>query len=514
MAQERLSMRKIKEVLRLYFELRLGKKKIARACSVSPSTVKDYVLRFEKAGLTWPLSEEMDDSALSLLLFPSEGRRSSKYPTPEFGKVHEELKKKGGTLMLLWQEYKERHTEGHQYSRFCDLYRKWAKKLDLSLRQEYRAGEKLFVDFAGKTIPVIDPSTGEIRDAKIFVAVMGASSYTYAEAVPSEDLPSWTGAHIRAFEYFGGVPEIIVPDNLRSGVSKTCRYEPDINPTYHDLCKHYGTVVIPARVARPKDKAKVEVGVLLVTRWIIAVLRHHTFFSIHELNERIMELLEKLNFRLFRKFNRSRRDLFDAIDRPALKPLPETRYEYAEWKKATVSIDYHIEVDGHFYSVPYQLVRQQVEVRITASVIEVLFKGKRIATHRRSHRKGGFTSIHEHRPKSHQKYLEWTPSRFISWAEKTGPHTKELIEKVLAGKLHPEQGFRTCLGILGLGKKYETGRLEAACQRALAIRAFSYRSIKSILESGYDRKPLKDQNEEVIPSIQHKNIRGHSYYLH
>ncbi len=514
MAQERLSMRKIKEVLRLYFELRLGKKKIARACSASPSTVKDYIHRFEKAGLIWPVPDEMDDSALYRILFPSEGKRSSRSAAPEFGKMHEELKKKGVTLMLLWQEYKEKFPEGYQYSQYCELYRKWAKKLDLSLRQEYRAGEKMFVDFAGKTIPVVDPLTGEIRDARVFVAVLGASSYTYAEAVPSEDLPSWTGAHVRAFEHFGGVPEIIVPDNLKSGVSKTCRYEPDINPTYHDLCKHYGTVVIPARVAKPKDKAKVEAGVLLVTRWIIAALRHHTFFSIHELNERIMELLERLNNRKFRKLDRSRKDLFEAIDRPALRPLPESRYEYAEWKKATVNIDYHIEVDGHFYSVPYQLTRQPMEVRMTSTVIEVFFKGKRIAIHERSYKKGGFSSIHEHRPKSHQKYLEWTPSRFISWAEKIGPCTKELIEKVLSGKVHPEQGFRTCLGILSLGRKYETARIEAACQRALVIRAYSYKSVKSILESGYDRKPVKDEKEEVMPAIQHENIRGNSYYLH
>lgn len=512
-------MRKIKEILRLYLELKLGKKKIARACSVSPSTVKEYVRRFEASGLIWPLPPDMDDAALVRILFPSEPKSSSSSSasspqTPDFSQIHQELKKKGVTLMLLWQEYKESCPSGYQYSRFCDLYRQWAKKLDLSLRQEYRAGEKMFVDFAGTTIPVTDQSTGEIKGAKIFVAVMGASSYTYAEAVPGEDLPSWTGAHVRAFEYFGGVPEMVIPDNLRSGVSKACRYEPDINPTYNDLCRHYGTVVIPARVRKPKDKAKVEAGVLLVTRWIIAALRHHTFFSIHELNERIAELLERLNNRQFRNLKKSRKELFEIIDRPALKSLPETRYEYAEWKKATVNIDYHIEVDGHLYSVPYQLVRQPVEARMTSTVMEVFYKGKRIAIHKRSYKKGGFTSVHEHRPESHKKYLEWTPSRFISWAEKTGPYTKELIEKVLSGKVHPEQGYRTCLGILGLGKKYEAGRLESACQRSLAIRSYSYKSVKSILESGYDKKPLRDEKEEVIPDIQHENIRGNSYYLH
>lgn len=508
----RLSMRKTKEILRLHWGVGLGKRQISRACNVSPSTVVDYIRRAEGAGLAWPLPDDMDDTTLEALLFPPEPpQKTFCRPMPCLEEMHRELRKKGVTLQLLWMEYKEKYPEGYQYSQFCEIYRRWAKRLDLSLRQEYRAGEKMFIDFAGKGIPIVNPVTGEIKEAEIFVAVLGASNYTYAEAVESQSLPSWIGAHVRAFEYFGGVTEILVPDNLKSGVTKACRYEPDLNPTYLDLAMYYGTAVIPARVNRPKDKAKVEAGVLLVTRWITAALRNHTFFSIAELNDAIRELLERLNTRKFKKLNTSRKDLFETIERPSLKPLPFSPYQYAEWKKATVNIDYHIEVDGHFYSAPYQLVRKQVEVRITASIIEILYQGKRIATHQRSYRKGKFTTINDHRPKSHQRYLEWTPSRIIAWAEKTGPSTTKLIETIMSSKPHPEQGFRSCLGILTLGKKYSAERIEAASKRALHISAHSYRSVKSILQSNLDRVPLPGQ-KEVTAVVDHDNIRGKQYF--
>ena len=424
--------------------------------------------------------------------------------------LRKELQVKGVTLMLLWQEYKERYPEGYQYSQFCDIYRRWTKTLDLSLRQEYLAGEKLFVDFAGKTIPITNRYTGEITQAEIFVAVLGASNYTYAEAVESQNLPSWIGAHTRAFEYFGGVAALLIPDNLKSGVSKACWYEPELNPTYLEMCQHYGTVAMPARAVKPRDKAKVEAGVLLVTRWITAALRHRTFFSIAELNTAIRELLEKLNNRKFKKLDSTRRQLFETIDRPALRPLPTERYIYAQWKKATVNIDYHIEVEGHFYSVPCQLVRQKVDVRITADTIGIIFKGKRIASHPRSYQRGKFTTITEHMPKSHQAYKDWTPSRLISWAQKAGPGTAELIETIMTTRPHPQQGFRSCLGIMSLGKKYTNERLEAAAHRALAIRSYSYRSIRAILESGMDKVAV--QTKEVISPIEHDNIRGGQYF--
>ena len=511
MAYKRLSMRKIREILRLYHELKLGKKQIAKICCVSPSTVVEYVRKTEAAGLSWPLPDDLDDTAIEAFLFPAEPPKTPDRPFPVMAELRQELQTKGVTLMLLWQEYKERYPEGYQYSQFCDLYRRWTKTLDLSLRQEYIAGEKMFVDFAGKTIPITNRYTGEITEAEIFVAVLGASNYTYAEAVESQNLPSWIGAHTRAFEYFGGVSALLIPDNLKSGVTKACRYEPELNPTYLEMCQYYGTVAMPTRASKPRDKAKVEAGVLLVTRWITAALRHRTFFSITELNTAIRELLERLNTRKFKKLDSSRRQLFEAIDKPALKPLPIERYQYAEWKRATVNIDYHIEVEGHFYSVPYQLVRQKVDVRITSDTIGVLFKGKRIISHPRSYHRGKFTTLTEHMPKSHQGYTEWTPSRLISWAEKTGPGIAKLIDTIMTTRPHPQQGFRSCLGIMGLGKKYTNERLEAAAHRALAIRSYSYRSIKAILESGMDK--IAAQAKEVIPPIEHDNIRGQQYYL-
>lgn len=510
MAQKRLSMRKIREILRLYHELKLGKKQIAKICSMSSSTVVEYVRKAKAAGLSWPLPEHLDDTAIEALLFPAEAPKLPDRPFPIMAELRQELQSKGVTLMLLWQEYKERYPEGYQYSQFCEHYRRWSKTLDLSLRQEYLAGEKLFVDFAGRTIPITNRHTGQSSEAEIFVAVLGASNYTYAEAVQSQSLPSWIGAHTRAFEYFGGVSALLVPDNLKSGVTKACRYEPDLNPTYLEMCRHYGTVAMPARAGKPKDKAKVEAGVLLVTRWITAALRHRTFFSLAELNTAIRELLERLNNRKFKKLDTTRRQLFEAIDKPALKPLPVQRYEYAEWKRATVNIDYHIEVEGHFYSVPEQLRRQKVDVRITTDTIAVFFKGKRIASHLRSYHRGKFTTIAEHMPKAHQGYREWTPSRLISWAEKSGPSTARLIETIMTTRPHPQQGFRSCLGIMGLGKKYTNERLEAAAHRALAIRAYSYRSIRAILESGMDRVAV--QAKEVIPVIEHDNIRGGQYF--
>lgn len=512
MAKERLSMRKIREILRLHFELKLGKKPIGRVCSVSPSTVIDYVRRAEEAGLGWPLPDDLDDTSLEARLFQApRNPRTTERPMPPMAEIHQELHKKGVTLQLLWTEYKENNPEGYQYSQFCEHFRRWKETMDVSLRQEHRAGEKMFIDFAGKGIAVVNPSTGEVKDVEIFVAVLGASNYTYAEAVLSQDLPSWIGAHIRAFEYFGGVSEILVPDNLKTGITKPCRYEPDLNPTYLDMCQHYGTVVIPARVRRPKDKAKVEAGVLLVTRWITAALRHHTFFSIAEVNKKIRELLERLNTRKFKKLNTSRKELFETLEKPSLKPLSVTRYEYAEWKKATVNIDYHIEIDGHFYSAPYQLVRKKVEARFTSTVVEVLYQGKRVAIHQRSYMRGKFTTLNEHRPKSHQKYLEWTPSRIITWAERTGPATAKLVETIMATKPHPEQGFRSCLGILSLGRKYSTERLEAASKRALHIKACSYKSVKSILMTNLDRVALPGQ-KEVIVTTEHENIRGERYF--
>jgi transposase len=475
--------------------------------------VGEYLRRAEAAGLGWPLPEDLDESALEQRLFPPAPMLPlAARPVPVWEAVHRELKAtQGMSLFLLWQEYKAGAPEGFQYSWFCEQYRAWLGKLDLVMRQEHRAGEKCFVDYAGQTVPVIERLTGEARPAHVFVAVLGASNYTYAEATWTEALPDWIGAHVRAFAYFGGITEILVPDNLKSGVHKASRYEPDLNPTYQDLCAHYGVAVIPARVRRPRDKAKVEAGVQVVERWILARLRHAQFFSLAELNQALLRLLEELNTRPFKKLPGSRRTLFETLDRPALRPLPAEPYVYAEWKRARVHIDYHIEVDDHYYSVPYALVKQVLDVRVTAHTVECFRKGSRVASHTRSSQKGRHTTLPEHMPEAHRSYAQWTPQRLIDWAAKTGPATAATVEGILRSRAHPQQGFRSALGLVRLGKDYGAERLEAACSRALAVGAVSFKSVQAILKHGLDRQPLPAP-ELTPPAPAHENLRGPDYY--
>lgn len=505
-------MRKVKEVLRLSWGCALSNRKVARSCSTTHGTVAEYVRRARRAGLSWPLPEDLDDARLEELLWPPPVLISTEErPLPDWSVVDRELRGKGVTLFLLWQEHKERHPEGYQYSRFCDLYRAWCGKLDLVMRQSHRAGEKMFVDYCGQTVPVVDRSRGRVREAQIFVAVLGASNYSYAEATWGQSMPEWISSHVRAFSYFGGVPEVVIPDNLKSAITKACRYEPDLNPTYQELATYYGTAVIPARVRKPRDKAKVEVGVQVVERWILARLRHRRFFSLAELNEAIGDLLVQLNRRPFKKLPGCRKDLYRRLERPALRPLPAVAYEYAEWKKARVNIDYHIEVDRHYYSVPYQLVGKQVDVRVTERTVECFYKSKRVASHIRSHLGGRHSTVRDHMPEPHRQYLDWTPQRLVRWAQKTGAATAKLVESILASRPHPQQGYRSCLGIMRLGKTYGSDRLEAACQRALAIGATTYKSIQSILKTGLDQRPLPARSAAPDP-IKHTNIRGPGYY--
>lgn len=512
MSQERLSMRKIREILRLKWECGLSNRAIGRSCSLSHDTVGEYLRRAEAAGFSWPLPEGLDEEALHELLFPKPSRSSSQsIPLPDWSQVHTELRRKSVTLRLLWVEYRESHPDGYGYSQFCHLYRHWAKHLNPAMRLTHKAGEKLYVDYAGQTVAVVDPQTGEIRQAQIFVAVLGASNYSYAEAHAHQDLPHWIGAHVRSFAFLGGVPEIVVPDNLKAGVKHPCRYEPDLNPTYQDLAQHYGIAIIPTRVRKPKDKAKVEVGVQVVERWILARLRNRTFFSLPDLNQAIHTLLEDINARPMKHLDRSRRELFEALDQPALKPLPAQPYEYALWKQARVNIDYHVEFNKHYYSVPFALARQEVEVRATQRIIEVYFKGNRVASHPRVDTPGRHSTLSEHMPTSHKEYSEWSPERFTRWAQEIGPHTVDLVQALLAARTHPQQAYRSCLGILRLATRYGNERLEAACKRALPSGIRSYKGVKNILDAKLDRlEPEAEPHPATLSS--HANIRGESYY--
>jgi transposase len=506
-------MRKIREVLRLRWECKVPYRTIARSCTVGHSAAQECVCRAELAGLSWPLPEDLDDAALAALLYPGAqgGSSAIERALPDWAYVFTELRRKEMTLRLLWVEYREHDPQGYSYSQYCELYNRWAGHLRPSLRLIHRAGEKCFVDYAGQTIEVIDPDTGEIREAQLFVGVLGASSYTYAEAHWTQELPNWIAAHVRMSAFFQGVTEIWVPDNLKSGVTKPCRYEPGINPTYQDLARHYGVAVVPARVKKAKDKAKAEVAVQVVQRWILARLRNMQFFGLPSVNHTIGELLDEVNRRPMRHVGKSRRELFEALDRPALRPLPSKPYEMAVFAKATVGIDYHVGFDKNFYSVPFPLIRQEAWVRATDHTVEVFVRGKRVSSHRRHYTINQWYTLSEHRPPQHRNYLEWTPERFLRWAEKFGPATRQLVQTRLDSKDHPEQSFRACLGILGLAKRYGDARLEAACARALRSGIRSYHGIKNILDSGVDRLALHEESN-AAPTASHANVRGKTYY--
>jgi len=510
----KLSMRKIREVARLN-AAGLSIRQIAGSCQIARSTVGDYLGRLAVAGLGWPFEPDFSDEEIDALLFAKteEPLRPRKRVVPDWQHIHKELRRKAVTKQLLWQEYRQDNADGYGYSQFCEKYKRWAKHIDVSMRQTHVAGEKLFVDYAGIRVPVRDPISGTVLEAEIFVATLGASNYIYAEATRSQQTHDWISSHVRTFSHLGGVPQIVVPDNLKSGVTSPCRYEPDINKAYADMAAFYGVAVIPARVRKPKDKSKVETGVQIVEREVLAPLRDCTFFSLAELNEAIRERLKQVNQRPFQKLAGSRIKLFEELDKPALKPLPALCYEFAEFRTATVNIDYHIDVLGHYYSVPYDLKGQKVDVRLTSKMVEVLHRGKRTASHVRSAQQGKHTTNPEHMPKAHREHLAWTPSRIISWAGKTGPYCRQVAEKIIASREHPEQGYRSCLGIIRLGKDYEISRIEAACQRALAMDICSYGSIKSILKNGKDRENVPVQEaERLYCSAHHQNVRGKDYY--
>lgn len=507
-----VSMHKIKDILRLHFEAKLSQHQIAASLQLSSGAVNKYLALSKVANILWPLPEDMDEIKLRSLLRPHTAK-VSRYQGLDYASIHQELKCKGVTLLLLWQEYEQTHKKSaYRYAQFCTKYRDWVERQKPSMRQIHRAGEKFFIDYVGPTVDIIDPLTGEIRTAAIFVAVMGASNYTYVEATWDQTLPNWIASHVRAFQFLGGVPLLLVPDNLRSAVTKACRYEPKINKTYADLAAHYGVAVLPARPYKPKDKAKAENAVLVVERWILARLRHHTFFGLAELNAAIAKLLQELNHRPFKKLPGTRASQFEAIDKPALKQLPSRPYEFSTFLDARVHVDYHVEVDRHYYSVPHTLIKQLAHVRLTSNAVEFFFNGQRIASHIRSYLKGKHTTLSEHMPTAHQKFSEWSPGRFLNWATDIGPSTCDVIKNVLTKVTHPEQGYRSCFGILAFAKQYGKDRLESACKRAIAIGAPRRHSILSILKNGLDKQPLIKLATSSSHIKLHENIRGATHY--
>jgi transposase len=489
----------------------LSQRAIGTSLGLSIGAVNSYLGRARMVGLDWPLADEFSDAELETLLYPPPPELAAeRRPVPDWAVVHRELRRPNVTLALLWEEYRggAGGQDGFGYSWFCDLYREWAKRLKPTLRQVHTAGERVFVDFAGHTMEVIDGSTGEIREAAIFVAVLGASSYTFAAAAWTQSLPDWIALHVDMLSFMGGVPRQIVSDNLRAGITRACFYEPLVNRTYADMASHYGTAVIPARPYKPRDKAKVEVGVQVVQRWILARLRNQRFFSLVELNQAIRELIDQLNDRTMRGWGTTRRALFEELDRPALGPLPPAPYEYAAWKLCRVNLDYHVEIEKHFYSVPFRLLREQVDARITAKTVEIFHRGKLVAAHARSQRPYRPTTLAEHMPSSHRRYRDWTHERIQREAAAIGDDTAALVEIILRSRPHPEQGFRSCIGILGLAKRYDAERLDAACARALVLSTRSYSSVAAILKNAQERK----QTNPEQPSLFHENIRGSDYY--
>jgi transposase len=509
MPEPRLPMRKVHDVLRLS-AAGLSKRKIAASLGMSATAARDCIWRARRAGLAWPLPADLTDEELECRLYPPPTVAArDRRPQPEWAAVHRELRRPGVTLQLLWEEHRAVHPDGYGYSRYCELYRAWAVRLSPTMRQSHVAGERMFVDYAGTTLEVIDPSSG-VMTAQLFVAALGASSYTYAEATWTQGLSDWIGSHTRTFAFIGGAPAMVVSDNLRSGITKACFYEPAVNRTYAEMAAHYNTAIVPARPYRARDKAKVEVAVQIATRFIIAKLRNRQFFSLAALNEAIAELVAQINTRASRHLGASRRALFDDLERSALKPLPAEPYVFAEWKECRVGLDYHVEIDKHYYSVPHQLLREKVWARITARTVEVFHRSKRVAAHVRASSNRKHTTVREHMPSSHRRYADWTPERITRQAGEIGRNTSALVEIILRERKHPEQGFRACVGILRLAKTYGRERLEAACSRALEIGARSYSSVNSILKNNLDRqRPAKPADG---PAIAHDNIRGPTYF--
>ncbi len=514
MPTQRLSMRRIKQLLTMRFSAGASTREIARELGVAASTVREYLSRAAAAGIVWPLAADVTDDSLMVRLFVNGGVRAGArfHAEPDWSALVRELKRPGVNLLVLWEEYRGIHPAGYAYSRFCELFREFERRLSPTMRQQHAAGHKAFVDYSGKLVPIIDPLTGEVSTAEIFVAVLGASSLTYAEATWTQTLPDWIGAHVRMFRFWGASPRLLVPDNLKSAVHKASFYDPEVNRSYGAMATHYGVGILPARPKRPRDKAAVEAGVRFAQSYILGRLRNVTFFSLAECNAAIAAAVERMNSREMRRLGMSRRQLFEAVERPAMRPLPQDDFEYAEWHLARVGIDYHVEVSGFLYSVPHALIREQVDTRATQRTVEVFHRGKRVAAHARRYGGQRHGTHPEHMPSAHRRHASWTPARLVAYGEKVGPSVAALFEAVMTDRPHPEQGFRTCLGIIALTRSYDNARVDAACRRGVSIKARSVASIRSILKNGLDSAFLDQTEDRDHDPVRHGNIRGGRYY--
>jgi len=504
-------MRDLREILRHKLQLGRSHRKTAEAVGISSGCVASAATRAKALGLDWAAVEKLDDEQLETRMYGPRGGKREGRAEPDLPHLHVELRRTGVTLQLLHVEYLEQHPDGYRYSAFCQRYGEWLRNQRLSMRQTHLAGDKTFVDYSGKKPHIIDPLTGEVIEIELFVAVLGASSYTFAEATYTQQLRDWIASNTRAIAFFGGVTNAYVPDQLKSAVTLACKYEPGVQRTFDEWARHYETTILPARPRKPRDKAKVEVAVQVAQRWILARLRNQTFFSLPELNARIAELCKELNDRQMRTYKASRRELFERLDRPVLRALPASPFEYADWKRVTLGIDYHVVFDGHFYSAPHGLRGEELWLRATATTVEIFRLGRREAVHPRSRVQGRHTTVTAHMPLAHRQHAEWTPERILGWAASVGVNTKRFAERLLAERTHPEHGYRSCLGVFRLSKKYGADRLDAACARALSVGALSYRHVSSILQHGLDRAPALDI-EPRGPSVTHENVRGRDYY--
>lgn len=513
MPTPRVTMNKLRHTLQLLHGGALSTRQIGAALGISKSTVSEIASYARVAGVDWALAQSLSDEELQARLYRPPVARASRHLEPDHVHIHRELRRPGVTLQLLWEEYQQQHAgHAYKYSAFCEKYKAWAQLLKRSMRQTHEAGDKLFVDYAGQTVPIVDASTGEISQAQVFVAVLGASNYTYACATTGQKAADWVASIIATLEFIGGVPRLLVPDQPRALMARPDRYEPTAHRLLEELSAHYGLAVMPARPAKPRDKPKVEVAVQVVERWILARLRHQSFFSLAALNRSIAALLTDLNQRPFKKLPGNRACSFAELDQPALRPLPATRMAIARFKRARVNIDYHVELDGHYYSVPHALVGEVVELRVTACTVEVLHGHKRVAAHALDRRKGAHTTTPEHMPASHRAHREWTPAKLIAWGERVGAATAAVVRWQMEHRQHPEQGYRSCLGLMRLSREYGADRLEAACARAQSIRSPSYKSIASILGCGLDQRTLDMPIPTQASLPLHENVRGPGYY--